>query len=137
MNVNKSVFVPLFALALLGACGQAKPLPAPPSAMRVPNAGERGNNSKFDLSVARTVGNGTWIPINRPYLQYTQRFWDTIGLCENADMPLQLLEVIAAFEEAHPELEVYGRQIEWQQNSKTTSSFCFGVYLFHRPQKDR
>ncbi len=145
-RIRNTMLLSLFAVfsCLLPACDE-KPKPlTPTTVMRTTQQGaELSDNDKFDFSVAHTVGNGTWIPINKPYLHATL-IWREVNPEDptqfkvqepnNTNMPVKLLEVIAAFERKHPELDVYDRHIEWQQEAHGSVSFCFGIYLFHRPR---
>lgn len=146
MNIVRSflslLFVAAVGLLSLGCDEKPKPLLAA-SVIKTTQVAKPEEGDKFDLSVARTIGNGTWIPINRRYLQISSTMesdpenpgYYKISEPVNGHMPFVILEVIAAFEQAHPELEVYERHIEGQQDSRGSISYCFGIYLFHRHRR--
>ncbi|MDD5289865.1 MAG: hypothetical protein PHT40_01520 [Patescibacteria group bacterium] len=87
----------------------------------------KGINQKravVDLSVAVTIGNNTYIPINFE----GQACWYII----------ELLQVKDAFEKAHPELEV----ISWEtyehgqpRSGFLINGFIFGLWAHHKPRK--
>jgi len=132
----------LIALGMTIACDNKPQMSPAISALQQLPAAELGEGDNFNLSVAQTIGDGTWIPINQFYLMSR---WDSFRKDPNnpgyslllepggADMPVKLLKVIDAFRLAHPELDIYEHHIEWQQDARGASSTCFGIYLFHRP----
>jgi len=95
---------------LVASCGNE------PSAIRTVGA----TTTQYDLSVAVTVGNHTYIPLNiygRP----------------DDHLP-EILGVLDAFEKRHPDLEVTSWNLLRDQQAFTTSPYIYGIWINHRPR---
>ncbi len=116
-----ALFVPLMLLSVifLPACGGNKPSVVKPSTTHVTQV---TTPATYDLSVVITVGNRSWIPINRN--------------SRPADDPSFVLHIVKAFEDAHPELEVIpgGWKIEKDQDALGSRNYFYGIWIDHRPK---
>ena len=106
-------------LVVLGLSGCEK-WDQKPSAFSPAIAPTVQTTESFNLTVAVTTGNHTYIPINR--------FGDPAEYVHN------ILGLVEAFEQKHPELEVTSFQMEKNQSGYATSAFIYGLWLHHRPK---
>lgn len=72
-----------------------------------------------DFSKTKTIGNHSYLPINR------------VGSPD--DMIFDILAVLAAFEKSHPDIKVTGWAIEKQQQARDTIPRVFGLWINHEP----
>ncbi len=72
----------------------------------------------FNLAVAITRGNNTYLPVN--------------AVSYGPVSQVRILELIAAFEQAHPELEVSCFDVDQASNGTTTHTS--GLWLHHLPK---
>lgn len=79
-----------------------------------------------DFSVVKTVGNHSYIPLN---IQA-----ENVGSEIPSDHVVEILNVLDAFESAHPELEIIGWSIEKNQPAHGTPGVIFGLWVNHRPK---
>lgn len=78
------------------------------------------SKKSFNLDVAITRGNHTYIPIHRDG-----------GPAEFAE---KILELVESFENSHPELSISEFQIEKSQTSPGLSYYIYGIWLHHKPK---
>lgn len=102
----------LIGITLLSAC---EPEPKPTVLQPPPTSVER-----YDLSVVRTIGNHSYMPLN---IQGTP-----------ADHIDEILGALQTFEKNHPELEVVGWWVEKHQVAFRTSNYIYGLWVDHRPK---
>lgn len=74
----------------------------------------------YDLSVVITVGDRSYIPINKKG--------------EPADNPSEILLILKAFEDIHPELEIVDWKIESRQRTHGATPRIFGIWVDHKPK---
>lgn len=94
-----------------------------PSAMRQLAEKSEMESFTFDDSAVTTIGNHSYIPINRD------------GAPVN--MVKDILRMKQAFESAHPELTVDGWSIEKAQVSQGATWYVYGLWADHHPTKPK
>ena len=75
--------------------------------------------SEYDISIAITNGNHSWIPINI-----------SGKTSENA---ILILDILRSFETAHPEFEI----VDWKIDSRPSDysgARIYGIWVDHRPR---
>lgn len=92
--------------------------PPPPSAFIVAEKPPQPPEA-FNLTVAVTRGNHTYVPVNA--FSYPPGFH------------VRLLELVEAFEQAHPELEVSCFNVEASETN-FRNPYIHGLWLHHRPK---
>jgi len=112
-----SAFV-LFGL-FLAACNHD--LPEEESALVEENLGDDRTQMSFDLSVAVTLGNHTYIPLN-------------VKNAMPKDYVEVILELLDTFERAHPELEMISWKVEWHPSTYDLYPYIYGIWIDHRPR---
>lgn len=100
-------------ILLLTACSGEKQ----PTALRQPPA----TVEQYDLSVVKTLGNHSYIPLN------------IRG--ESKDYIDEILGVLYEFERAHPELEITGWRIEERHVSYGHGAYIDGLWVDHQSNK--
>lgn len=109
----------LLATAIAGCDDNASASAPAPSALQSKPA--TANRTQINLSVAITIGNHTYIPLNLP---------------GDADQNVRsILAVLAAFEKSHSEFKVTGWSIEKQQSAYMEPAFVFGLWVDHEPRR--
>lgn len=73
-----------------------------------------------DFSSATTIGNNTYIPINKSGSP-DEFVWEILGIIQN-------------FEKEHPDLKVENWKIEKNQHAYTTSAYIMGLWIQHSPK---
>lgn len=111
----KSFGIAILSIAIilgLDGCGNSEPSVLPGSASATKKVAP-------DFSSVETVGNHSYLPINR-------------GV--NADsMASEILRMLDAFEKFHPELKVTSWSIEKQQDAYLTGRYVYGLWVNHEP----
>jgi len=107
---------------MLGTIGMAQLVPNPPSAIveKQPAEMEKAVAFSFNPLVCRTVGNHSFVYINKD-----GNPWDN---------PTRILILLDVFEKAHPELEMTNWHIEKQQGAYITPAWVSGVWIDHKPK---
>ncbi len=101
--------VAILLLALVSCAGE-KPSVVNPSTTQV----------AYDFSAVVTVGNRSFIPINK------------VG--KPSDNPSLILNILKEFEKEHPGIEIVDWKIEKEQDSYSASDKIFGIWVDHRPK---
>lgn len=113
---SRSVGLLVGVLSVLSLGCERKP---PPSAFVLAEAPPVSPEA-FNFAVAVTRGNHTYIPVNA--IQY-------------GPYQVRILELVAAFEQAHPEFEVlYFELKEVKQDRSGSTTYISGLWLHHRPK---
>lgn len=110
----------LFLVLLFQGCEKHHP-PKPLSALEIiPPLEAVPPGERYNLSVVTTKGNHSYIPLNRDGLpsKYVN----------------EILGVVSAFENAHPELEVVSFAVDQQAVGNVCDS-VYGLWLHHRPKR--
>lgn len=110
------IVILLVAISIVGVAGCEQPQSA------LPAANADAAQEKFNLNTVVTRGNFSYIPVNRGG--------------RPSDIIVNVLELLVAFEAAHPNLEIVAWQIEKQQSdSKFVYDYFYGIWVTHRPKK--
>ena len=75
--------------------------------------------SKYGIGVMETKGNSTWIPINLSDEKSGLHLTEVLG-------------IINAFKQAHPDLEVTGWSLEKNQDDYCDEDRVIGIWVHHR-----
>ncbi|TSC91780.1 MAG: hypothetical protein CEN90_244 [Parcubacteria group bacterium Licking1014_17] len=110
----------VYILLLSVSCG-----PTPPTVLITTSQTE----TKVNLDAAITIGNHTWLPLN---LEQGKPFGEPARPINHV---LDILNILKAFEDAHPELETTGWFIEKEQRASGTMRNIFGIWVDHRPKQ--
>ena len=108
-------FAILTTLAGLAGCDEQKL----PSAIQ--SKTEMVTQPEINVSVALTIGDHTWVPLNLE--------------ANPSDRVRDILLVLSAFEKAHQELEIVGWKIEKNQRTYNAQAYIYGLWIDHRPKK--
>lgn len=119
---KRLIFLP-FLVLLMGAdnCEYKKP-----SAIKYPQKVEESRNPLvgYDMSVAITIGNHSYIPLNL--------YADLYGTPN--EHVAKILGVIDAFEKSHPDRDTVSWQLDKQQNSGSLPAYISGIWIDHKPR---
>lgn len=116
--MKKLIFV-LFAVATLAVSGCN--MTPKSTALKQESENPMPIHRQYDLSVVRTQGNFSYIPIN-------QRV-------QPSDMIPDILGLLDSFEKLHPDLEVVGWDIEEMQSTYGARIGIEGIWVTHRKKK--
>lgn len=117
MRLFTCIFIaPVLLLTIVG-CESPQPLP---SVIQSSAVMTKAPTVVFDQSNTLTIGNDTYININRMYRR------------DLPDYAITILQPIKAFENAHAELEIIDWKIE--KAGEAYSVFVYGFWISHRPK---
>lgn len=111
--MRKTFFAMLLVVVIGGMVGCADE----PSAITQP---ENINETTIDLSVTRTIGNHTYIPLN-------------IDGAASKNITV-ILAVLDAFEKTRPELEITSWSLLNDQVAYVTRPWVYGIWVNHKPK---
>lgn len=113
----RKIMILLLVLFIIGGfasgCGQ----PNPPGVLT-----ETTSVKTINLELGTTIGNHTYLPVNIDG--------------DPSEHVQEILQIVDAFESAHPEWEVTSWSIEGKHSGYSSGAYVYGIWINHRPKEE-